>query len=468
MEHDELLKALCGGGRIDEILVEALRWLIRLEAPRPSSKLWTAFEDWLAGNTRHRETYYQLERQWPQWREQLKMVYPFRKLKTELAAAFNTPGRSRGAQRRPAAAVEGTRASSEIGITRDRSSGNLASGDTARYRRRQVLHVPGGIYHVIQRGNIRQPIFTDAADYAVFERLLATALARCRARVHAFCWEANAIHLAVQATDVPIGRLMQRLTSQYARHTHRRHGTAGALFQQRYHWLLIDPHVHLLKLVRHLHLLPIRSGVVSNPRDYALSSHRAYLGLTRIPWLTTDAVQRLLAPRPEQARYAFRKLMFEAPAPEEGSLFERGGDDPRILGDRQFMANIPRHMRVVGSTDSLDRVIDAVSRTLNLARSEVLSHSRQRRVVLARALITWYATERGVATLAEVGRKLRRDPSTLFVGVERYRVLRPELFNLTALPEDPSNNEEIVQVVRAQGGGSRPILRNQHRARPPK
>jgi hypothetical protein len=41
-----------------------------------------------------------------------------------------------------------------------------------------------------------------------------------------------------------------------------------------------------------------------------------------------------------------------------------------------------------------------------------------------------------VATLAEVARRLERDPSTLFVGVERYRNLRPELFNLTALPDN--------------------------------
>ena len=48
---------------------------------------------------------------------------------------------------------------------------------------------------------------------------------------------------------------------------------------------------------------------------------------------------------------------------------------------------------------------------------------------------SWYATERGVATLAEVARRLQRDPSTLFVAVERYRTLRPELFNLTALQD---------------------------------
>src|ERR1700727_3990293 len=128
--------------------------------------------------------------------------------------------------------------------------------------------------------------------------------------------------------------------------------------------------------------------------------------------------------------------MFETPALDEGAHFERGcDDDPRVLGDRQFMADIPRHMRVYRSSYSLDQVIDTVSCTLGVERSEVLSRSRQRRLSLARALITWYATERGVATLAEVARRLERDPSTLFVGVERYRTLRPELFNLTALPD---------------------------------
>jgi REP-associated tyrosine transposase len=140
--------------------------------------------------------------------------------------------------------------------------------------------------------------------------------------------------------------------------------------------------------------------------------------------------------RPDQARFAYNKLMLETPAGGETQSFEHGGtDDPRVLGDREFMAAIPRNMRVYRSTYSLDQVIDTVTCTLGLERSEVLSRSRQRRLALARALITWYATERGVATLAEVARRLQRDPSTLFVAVERYRTLRPELFNLTALQD---------------------------------
>jgi hypothetical protein len=174
--------------------------------------------------------------------------------------------------------------------------------------------------------------------------------------------------------------------------------------------------------------------------------------MANTPWLTTNVALRMLAQRSEQARYAYRRLMFEAPASGEGASFEHGGtDDPRVLGDREFMAAIPRNMRVYRSTYSLDQVIDTVTCTLGLERSEVLSRSRQRRLALARALITWYATERGVATLAEVARRLQRDPSTLFVAVERYRTLRPELFNLTALQDSGPLLRQLPTQASQQG-----------------
>ena len=79
-----------------------------------------------------------------------------------------------------------------------------------------------------------------------------------------------------------------------------------------------------------------------------------------------------------------------------------------------------------------------------------LSNSRQREVTLARALIAWYATERRVATLSEVARYLRRDPSTLSVAVSRYRLCRPELFKLTALHDVVPLAQIQLQVSEPQ------------------
>ena len=317
--------------------------------------------------------------------------------------------------------------------------------------RRSRLHVPGGLYYVVQRGNARQPIFTDASDYATFEQLLAAMVVRCRTRVHAFYWTKDAIHFAVQIADLPVGRLMQRLTSQYARKVHRKHGESGHLFQQRYHALLVDPDTYLMRLIRYIHLMPLRAGTVKEPGEYTLSSHNAYLGVTSVPWLSTGLAMRMLAPRLEDARNEYRRFMSEASDQADDDLFDKGcQDDPRVLGDRAFMQVVPRHLRTYRSTHSLDQVIDTVSNKLGLERTEVLSRSRQRRLALARALITWYATERGIATLAEVARRLERDPSTLFVAVERYRTLRPDLFNIGSLHDSGPLLRRVLTLPQSQ------------------
>ena len=63
------------------------------------------------------------------------------------------------------------------------------------------LHLPGGLYHVILRGNHRQPIFLAPSDRTMLDDLVAESLARFGARVHAYCWMTNHVHLAVQVAD---------------------------------------------------------------------------------------------------------------------------------------------------------------------------------------------------------------------------------------------------------------------------
>jgi hypothetical protein len=215
--------------------------------------------------------------------------------------------------------------------------------------------------------------------------------------------------------------------------------------------LLVDPDAYLLKLIRYIHLTPVRAGVVQEPGEYTLSSHNAYLGMTQVPWLNTGAALRMLSPRLDQARQEYRRHMSEAAEGNDADLFDKGcQDDPRVLGDRAFMQVVPRAQRTYRSTHSLDQVIETVSSKLGLERTEVLSRSRQRRLALARALITWYATERGIATLAEVARRLERDPSTLFVAVERYRMLRPDLFNIGSLHDSGPLIRRVLTLPQQQ------------------
>jgi REP element-mobilizing transposase RayT len=312
--------------------------------------------------------------------------------------------------------------------------------------RRQRLHVAGGTYYVVQHGNAHHPIFSQSDDYALFERLLATGLRRTNARVHGYCWTPAAIHLILQIDEISVGRIMQGLTSRYARSMHRRIGESGHFFRQRYKAVLIDPKHYMLKLVHYLHYIPVLGGLAENPGAAACTSHSSYARQTVTPWLTTRTVARLLEGKDGGTDYD--TFMARCPEPEDVVQFERvGSNDLRVIGSNEFMENLPRHSRTYRSKASLDQIIHTVTCRMGVERDLVLSNSRQREFTLVRALIAWYATERGVATLSEVARCLRRDPSTLSMAISRYRTRRPELFKITAM-------HDISPLVPI-GGGSR-------------
>ena len=123
------------------------------------------------------------------------------------------------------------------------------------------LHVPGGFYHVTLRGNHRQDIFRTPVDRELLDNLVGEALLELYARVHAYCWMPNHIHLVAQVSDIPLGKLVMRIASRYARKHQQDLKTTGHLFERRYHAVLVDADAYLLTLIRYIHLNPVRAGL---------------------------------------------------------------------------------------------------------------------------------------------------------------------------------------------------------------
>ena len=78
------------------------------------------------------------------------------------------------------------------------------------------LHVPGGCYQVILRSNHRAAIFGSDRDRIELNRIVAEALTRYQARVHAFCWMSNHLHALMQIRDEPLGKLMHNIARRYS------------------------------------------------------------------------------------------------------------------------------------------------------------------------------------------------------------------------------------------------------------
>jgi putative transposase len=320
-------------------------------------------------------------------------------------------------------------------------------------------HRPGGIHYVVLFGNGGQEIFQDDADKQYFIELLAVARARCNAEIFAFCLTRRDARLVVRVSDVPVGRLVQRVATQYSRNNHAKYATAGYLFQHPYRAYLLEGTTHLLEIVRHVHLAPLEMGVTADLEGYRWCSHRAYLGLATLDWLNQGPVRELLAGgeegaaeggapgvsapvtgsaaaggapgavTPPQTYQEFmsarrRQLADETP----GAVKDDSPPPSQLPSDDHFFGWLRRHAGKPPATVTVDQVIQAVAKKMGVDRKRLLSTSRERRLTLTRALIGWHVTKNQIATLTEVSRQLGRDPSSVYTAYARYRAWRPQLF----------------------------------------
>jgi putative transposase len=311
--------------------------------------------------------------------------------------------------------------------------------------RRSRLHVPGGFYFVSQLGEPHRTLFNTGDDHHAFEQAVADSLERCRARIHAFSWLPNAIQLVVEVGDAPLGRLMQQVTSRYARMANRRDGEIGHVFARRYHALLFEPQSYLLPAVRYVHHAAVREGLAAHPTEHVCNSYAVFAGGAQARWLTTERVLVLARRAQRDNSASLLEVVGAPPDPEEAAVFSGQARAIRVLGTPEFVRSLPRELGMYRTTTTLDQVIDSVVLTLGADRTAVLSRSRRRDLTLARAMIAWHAVERRVANLSTVARRLNRDPSSLSVAAARYSEKRPELFELGALKMAGPLLRRIVQ-----------------------
>lgn len=132
---------------------------------------------------------------------------------------------------------------------------------------------------------------------------------------------------------------------------------------------------------------------------------------------------------------SYRRLMItKASAPDN---LEQGAPlTPGILGGPDFLNRLPRRVRNRFETTEprfpLGSIVDCVATLCDLSVTEIFSCRRHHRLVLARALIAWYATEHNGTTLGETARFLRRAASTLSRTIDRHQRCHSNLFSLDA------------------------------------
>ena len=142
------------------------------------------------------------------------------------------------------------------------------------------LTLPGYPYHVIQRGNNRQPIFVSSGDRQYLLDLLGENAAKFGVDIHAYVLMGNHFHLLAtpkEADSLP--QIMQAVGRRYVRLFNDSHGRTGTLWEGRYKSTVIQTDRYLLACMVYIDLNPVRAGLVTHAADYPWSSYHRYAGL---------------------------------------------------------------------------------------------------------------------------------------------------------------------------------------------
>ena len=202
------------------------------------------------------------------------------------------------------------------------------------------IEYPGAVYHVMNRGLARHPVFHEPTDYDLFLQVLGETHTLWNVEVLAYCLMRNHYHLCLRTPTANLGRVMRHVNGLYTQRFNRAHRRDGPVFRGRYKAIVIEAEVYLASVIRYIHLNPVKAKLVKTPEMFRWSSHARYLTPRSAPaWLAVRQVlNRIGSPR------VFHEFVLSG---NEKALeaFYAGDRQVPVLGSDRFGAWVRKKVR---------------------------------------------------------------------------------------------------------------------------
>jgi putative transposase len=135
--------------------------------------------------------------------------------------------------------------------------------------------VPGIPYHITQRGTHGAPTFFEREDFELYLRLLAIAIDRFAAELHAYVLMTNHVHLLMTPlSNDSLSRVLHYVAGTYSRELNHRLARDGAVWGSRFWSTPVEADEYCLCCYRYIELNPVRAAMVTDPGGYPWSSYR--------------------------------------------------------------------------------------------------------------------------------------------------------------------------------------------------
>jgi putative transposase len=249
------------------------------------------------------------------------------------------------------------------------------------------IEYAGAFYHVLNRGQRREPIVRDGRDREHFVSDLSKLAQQYGVLIHGYCLMTNHYHLILETPHANLSQAVQWLNVAYVAYYNRRHHLCGHLFQGRFKAILLDRGPYLEAVSRYIHLNPVRAGIVGEARRYPWSSCRYFVGAEKAPdWLQTQQILGGFARTVKAAQRRYAEYLAQ-PAGDPFADVVAGS----ILGSptftewvkKTFLARrsadpeIPA-LKVLQARPSVSRIVQAVAQYYGVAPETILAPGGKR------------------------------------------------------------------------------------------
>lgn len=202
--------------------------------------------------------------------------------------------------------------------------------------RKPRIEYPGGIYHLIQRGNNRKFIFEQKEDKEFLLELIKEYREIMGFWLFGYVIMGNHYHLIIKLSDTPLRTIMHRLNNQFSKNYNRKNKRTGHVFENRYKGILVIDDKYLLSLLRYVHQNPVSANMCKNITDYYWSSDKYYRENIKQGMVDIGFILNMFANNRQEALRSYVDFMDENKK-EDIAVFEEvdviGGVNTSMLDD---------------------------------------------------------------------------------------------------------------------------------------
>ena len=139
----------------------------------------------------------------------------------------------------------------------------------------------GAIYHALNRGNARQPIFLKEADFEAFERVMAEGLEKYAVDLISYQWMHNHWHMVLSPhEDGAMSEFLYWVTMTHTQryHAHYKSKGGGHVYQGRFKSFPVEDDGHFHVICRYVERNALTANLVERAEDWRWGSLCNWLG----------------------------------------------------------------------------------------------------------------------------------------------------------------------------------------------